>query len=143
LAAIVGDMLSAVDALLSPLMTCCRLLNRCYRHRWHAVGCWTAVIAVGDMLSAVEPLLSPSVTCCRLLNRLVPPSWAGHFLSERQKVTKKRVAWAAGYQFLGIGGSGGGDFRLIGWVVPPCYAPCLCLLPRTVERTRSRGLAAC
>ncbi|MBP0620806.1 hypothetical protein, partial [Cupriavidus consociatus] len=40
---------------------------------------------VGDMLSL-------SVTCCRPLNRVVPPCWAGHFLSERQKVTKKRVA---------------------------------------------------
>jgi hypothetical protein len=44
------------------------------------------------MLLAVEALASQLVACCRPLNRLVPPSWAGHFLAERQKVTKKRVA---------------------------------------------------
>ncbi|SPD56750.1 protein of unknown function (plasmid) [Cupriavidus taiwanensis] len=32
------------------------------------------------------------VTCGGLLKREVPPSWAGHFLAERQKVTKKRPA---------------------------------------------------
>ncbi|SPA55151.1 protein of unknown function [Cupriavidus taiwanensis] len=36
------------------------------------------------------------VTCCRLLNRVVPPCWAGHFLAERQNVTKKRVYCPAG-----------------------------------------------
>jgi hypothetical protein len=36
------------------------------------------------------------VTCFWLLKRLVPPCWAGHFLAERQKVTKKRVDCPAG-----------------------------------------------
>ncbi|SPC17033.1 exported hypothetical protein [Cupriavidus oxalaticus] len=61
----VGDMLSAVQA---------------------------SAVAVGDMLLVVEALESRLVTCCRPLSRLVPPCWAGHFLAERQKVTKKRVA---------------------------------------------------
>ncbi|SPA52702.1 hypothetical protein CBM2629_B60089 [Cupriavidus taiwanensis] len=30
------------------------------------------------------------------LKREVPPSWAGHFLAERQKVTKKRVLLPCG-----------------------------------------------
>jgi hypothetical protein len=42
--------------------------------------------------------------------RLVGVGWfagvaGSHFLSERQKVTKKRVAYAAGNQFHGAGGS--------------------------------------
>ncbi|WP_240991046.1 hypothetical protein, partial [Cupriavidus taiwanensis] len=60
------------------------------------------------------------VTCCRLLKRLVPPCWAGHFLAERQKVTKKRVACAAGNQFRGVGGSDVCDFRLAWVPVRPC-----------------------
>ncbi|SOY51358.1 hypothetical protein CBM2592_A40051 [Cupriavidus taiwanensis] len=40
------------------------------------------------------------VTCCRHLNRWVPPCWAGHFLAERQKVTKKRVYGPAGGMFI-------------------------------------------
>jgi len=57
-------------------------------------GFW---VAAGDMLLAVlARALSLLVTCCRLLNRWVPPSWAGHFLPERQKVTKKRVYGPAG-----------------------------------------------
>jgi hypothetical protein len=76
----------------------------------------------GDMLFDVEAWVSRLVTCCRPLSRLVPPSWAGHFLAERQKVTKKRVAWAAGHQFDGVGGSGGGDFRSMWVLVRTCYA---------------------
>ncbi|WP_373377675.1 hypothetical protein [Cupriavidus nantongensis] len=40
-----------------------------------------------------------------------PAQPATYFLSERQEVGKKRVAYAAGNQFHGVGGSGGGDFR--------------------------------
>jgi hypothetical protein len=43
-------------------------------------------------------------------------------LSKRQKVTKKRVAYAAGNQFLGVGGAGGGDFRSMWVPVRTCYA---------------------
>ncbi|MBP0624867.1 hypothetical protein, partial [Cupriavidus consociatus] len=80
--------------MLARLVTCCRPLTLSCRF--------------DDMLSAVEPL--------------VPPCWAGHFLSERQKVTKKRVALAAGYQFGGVGGSGDGDCRSMWVVVRTCYA---------------------
>ncbi|WP_232431278.1 hypothetical protein, partial [Cupriavidus sp. UYPR2.512] len=45
-------------------------------------------------------------------------------MAERQKVTKKRVAYAAGNPFLGVGGSGGGDFRSMWVLVRPGYAPC-------------------
>ncbi|MCY1530730.1 hypothetical protein D9M68_659320 [compost metagenome] len=73
------------------------------------------------------------VTCCRPLNRLVPPSWAGHFLAERQKVTKKRVDGPAG------GHSYRSGLRLSYGALLRCRSG----LPAAVVRHGGAGLKRC
>jgi len=48
-------------------------------------------------------------------------------LSERQKVTKKRVAYAAGSQLHGVGGSHGGACRLGVVARSTLLTPCECV----------------